>query len=84
MPTAGTSKWATASLICSLVGLCVGLTSILGIIFGHMALAEINRSNNLIQGRGMAMAGLIIGYAEVALGVIWVIFAIAVNSSGPH
>jgi hypothetical protein len=30
------------------------------------------------------MAGLIIGYAEVALGVIWVIFAIAVNSSGPH
>jgi hypothetical protein len=83
MPTAGTSNWATASLICSLLGLCIGFSAILGVIFGHMALSEINKSNNMLQGRGMAIAGLIIGYAEIALGVIFAIFLVwAVNSAG--
>lgn len=83
MATAGSSGWATASLICSLLGLCIGFSAILGIIFGHIALNEINRSNNLIQGRGMAVAGLVIGYCEVGLAVLFVIF-IVLASAAPH
>jgi hypothetical protein len=85
MPTAGTSNWATASLICSLLGLCIGFSAILGVIFGHMALSEINKSNNMLQGRGMAIAGLIIGYAEIGLGILVTILVLVVaNSAGTH
>jgi len=60
-----TNSWAIASLICSIVGV-----SILGIIFGHIALGEIKRSNGWQTGHGMALAGLIIGYVEIGLGLI--------------
>jgi Domain of unknown function (DUF4190) len=85
VPTGGgTSKWAVASLVCSLVGLCIGLSSILGVIFGHMALSEIKRSNNYVQGRGLALAGLILGYVEIALAVIVVIFIVVAAASTPQ
>lgn len=74
-----TNPWAIASLICSIVGI-----SILGIIFGHIALGEIRRSNGWQVGRGMALAGLIIGYAEVALGLIFVLVFFGVFFSAPH
>lgn len=60
-----TNPWAIASLICSIVGI-----SILGIIFGHIALSEIKRANGWYTGRGMALAGLIIGYAGIALTIL--------------
>jgi Domain of unknown function (DUF4190) len=65
VPAPDNSKWAVASLVCSLLGLCTGFTAILGIIFGHMALSEIKKSNMILQGRGLAIAGLVIGYTEV-------------------
>lgn len=57
--------WAIASLVLSLVGI-----PLLGIIFGHVALVQIKRTNGYERGRGLAIAGLIIGYAEIALGLI--------------
>lgn len=63
-----TNPWAIASLICSVVGV-----SILGVIFGHIALSEIKRSNGWQEGHGMALAGLIIGYVEIGLGLLMVI-----------
>lgn len=60
-----TNSWAIASLVCSIVGV-----SILGIIFGHIALGEIKRSNGWQTGHGMALAGLIIGYLEIGLALI--------------
>ncbi len=63
--TQQTSGMAIASLVLSILG--IGL---LGVIFGHMALGEIKRSNGVIGGHGLAMAGLIIGYIEIGLGVL--------------
>lgn len=65
-----TSGYAIASLVCSLLGYIgvFGIGPLLGIIFGHMAIREIDRSNGLLQGRGLAQAGLILGY--IALGLI--------------
>lgn len=68
---ASTSGWAIASLILSIasyLGLAV-VGGILGAIFGHIALNEINKSGGRIQGRGMAMAGLILGYINIGLSI---------------
>jgi hypothetical protein len=39
-----------------------------------MALSAIKKKGN-VQGRGMAIAGLVIGYILTALSIIWLIFA---------
>ena len=71
-----TSGYAIASLICSLLGYIgvFGFGPLLGIIFGHLALREIDRSNGALQGRGIAQAGLILGY--IALGLVLLLVAI--------
>jgi len=71
-----TNPWAIASLICSIVGI-----AILGIIFGHIALSEIKRSNGWQEGRGMALAGLIIGYIEIGLTVLVLIVVLGLTLS---
>jgi hypothetical protein len=70
-PVGPTSGMAIASLVCSLLG--IGLV---GVILGHLALNEINKSNGYTQGRGLAIAGLIIGYLQIAAGVIVILFFI--------
>jgi hypothetical protein len=64
-----TNGWAIASLACSIAAwfgfFIVG--AIAGIICGHIALGEIKRSEGRYEGRGMAIAGLIISYAQIAL-----------------
>jgi Domain of unknown function (DUF4190) len=64
-----TNGLAIASLICSIIGFFVMqiILGPLGIIFGAIALGRANRGAG---GRGMAMAGLIIGVVDVLLFVI--------------
>ena len=70
-PAGPTSGMAIASLVCSLLG--IGLV---GVILGHLALSEIKKSNGYTQGRGLAIAGLIIGYLQIAAGVALILFFI--------
>jgi hypothetical protein len=44
--------------------------AIVAIVAGHMARGEIRRANGAVGGRGMATAGLVLGYANIALGLI--------------
>ena len=46
--------------------------SILAVIFGHVALSQIQK-NPSIQGRGMAIAGLVLGWVGVAVLLIGLI-----------
>jgi hypothetical protein len=62
----GTSGKAIGSLVCGLVVVFFPL-SIVAIILGHWALAEIRRSGGKVTGRGMATAGLILGYSGISL-----------------
>jgi hypothetical protein len=81
-----TSGWAIASLILSLANWVIlpGVGAILGVIFGHIALGEIKRSQGHVEGRGLAMAGLIIGYVSLALFVcVLAVVIVAVAVSGP-
>jgi len=70
---AQTSGLAIASLVCSLAaftGVVLYVTALLfipGIICGHLALWRINRSHGQLKGKGLAIAGLIIGYVFLAL-----------------
>lgn len=81
-----TSGWAIASLILSLANWLVlpVIGAILGIVFGHIALGEIKASQGRVEGRGVAMAGLIIGYVSLGLAVcVIAVVIIAIAASGP-
>jgi Domain of unknown function (DUF4190) len=45
--------------------------SVAGIITGHIALAQIKRSGE--KGRGLAIAGLVVGYLYIAGAILWAI-----------
>lgn len=61
-----TSGMAIASLVLGLLWLG-GLGSLLAVIFGSIAVGQINKSNGMIQGKGMAWSGLILGIIGMAL-----------------
>ena len=69
---------ALASLILGILGWTIapGLASIAAIITGHMAKKEIRESMGQLSGDGMATAGLVMGYASVAI-VVCVCLAMA-------
>lgn len=48
---------------------------ILGIIFGHLSLSQIKRTGD--AGRGLALTGLIFGYAYFAFIVLFMIFYVS-------
>jgi hypothetical protein len=64
------------SLISSIAGIVIipFVASIVGVITGHMALGQLKSSGE--QGRGMALAGTIVGWVGIALSIIGVIVAI--------
>lgn len=75
--TTGTSGFAIASLVCSLIGPCTyGLLTLVAIVFGHVAMSEIRNTPGL-GGSGLATAGLIIGYLQIALAFFLILVALA-------
>lgn len=77
-PTTPLAIWSLILGITSLVFCCLP-SAIPAIICGHLACSKIKRSSDAITGRGMALAGLIMGYISVALFVgLCVLGAIAV------
>jgi Domain of unknown function (DUF4190) len=87
-PAAGTSYGYTgvpknnglaiAAMVCSFFFWIYGLGAILGIVFGFIARSQIRKSNGTQRGEGMALAGIIIGFAGIAIGIILVIVVVAV------
>lgn len=80
VPQPETSGKAVASLV---LGISIFLFSILtgipAIIFGHLAKSDIRKSGGRLQGDGMALAGLILGYSSVAfIPVVLILAAIAI------
>ncbi|MFC5062271.1 DUF4190 domain-containing protein [Actinomycetospora atypica] len=71
---APTNSLAIVSLVLSLLGFIIGFTAIGGVICGHIARRQIRERGE--QGDGLALAGLIIGYILIGLGVAFVVFFI--------
>jgi len=63
---------AVASMVLGILSFaCLGpLCAIPGIITGHIALARIGRDRNATGGRGMAIAGLVLGYANIVIFIV--------------
>ena len=52
---------------------------IVAVVAGHMARAEIRRSNGQVGGGGMATAGLVLGYLQIALFVLAICAIVAIG-----
>ena len=73
----GTNGLAIASLACGIAQFMLGpLPTIPAIVFGHVARHQIKRTGE--DGGGLALAGLILGWAAVVLGVLIVVGVAAV------
>lgn len=71
---------AIASLVCSLAGVVFcGIPAVLGVIFGFVGLSQ--TKDGARNGRGMAIAGLVVGLVVVlAWGALWVAVAASPNN----
>jgi hypothetical protein len=66
---------AILSLVLSCVGFVTcGVTAIVGVIFGHIAMGKIKRGEE--EGHGMAMAGLIVGYFVIGGWLLYFAFIV--------
>jgi hypothetical protein len=66
---------AIAALVSGLLFLTI-IGGVLAVIFGHISLSQIKRSRGWQRGNGMAIAGLLLGYAGL------VVYAVAFISAG--
>jgi len=71
-----TNGFAVASMVLGILWL-YWLGSILALVFGYIALSQIKNSEGTQSGRGMAIAGIVLGYVGVALIALVVVVAIA-------
>jgi hypothetical protein len=73
---AGANRTNTLAIL-ALVFAFIG--SVLGIAFGHVALSQIKRTHE--AGRGLAIAGLVVGYVQLGIGVLLLIVAAVITVS---
>lgn len=78
LPPRQTSTLAITSLISGILGwtFVPWIGSIVAIVTGHMARGEIRRAPDRFEGDGMAIAGLILGYAMLALSLVGIVLLI--------
>jgi hypothetical protein len=90
-PAPQLSGWALTSMICGIISMVIlqPITAILAIIFGYMALREVKRSGGQVDGHGMAVAGIVMGYIGIGLTVLVialyiVYFVFIISTLGPY
>ena len=73
-----TSSLAIVSLVAGLLGwtLLPWLGSLAAVITGHMARAEIRRSQGGMDGDGLAIAGLVLGWVMIAFSILAILAVI--------
>ncbi len=76
-----TNGFAVASLVLGIAVLCTGIIGgILAVIFGNLALSRIAESAGRQRGRGLAIAGIVLGWIGIGLTAIaaiaWLVYGI--------
>ena len=73
-----TSTLAVISLVAGILGwtLLPFLGSLGAIITGHMARSEIRRAAGTVDGNGLAIAGLVLGWGSVVVTIIGILHAV--------
>jgi hypothetical protein len=80
-PTQSTNGLAIASMVLGILWI-YWIGSILAIIFGFIAMSQIKERNQ--GGRGMATAGLVLGFIGIGTLVLVIVIAVTVDSSSVH
>ena len=83
-PVPQNSGKATTSMVLGIVGIvaCGLFAGIPAIILGKQAQREIDASNGWLTGRGMATAGIVMGWIEVGIAILAVLIVIVVFALG--
>ncbi len=76
-----TSGLAIASMVLGILWI-YWIGSVLAVIFGHIAISQA-RKDETLRGKGMAIAGIVLGYVGVGALVLTVIFLATASSSTP-
>ncbi len=79
-PPPKSQQSAVLALVLSCVGFLCCLTAPVGIVFGHIALGKIKRGEE--DGKGMALAGTIIGYVVVVGYLLYIVAIFALGWYG--
>jgi hypothetical protein len=67
-PTPPTCGLAVASLVCGILGVCsMGITALVGLVLGILAINKISRSGGRLGGNGLAIAGISVSGAMLLL-----------------
>jgi len=74
-----TSSLAIASLVSGILGwtLLPFVGALVAIITGHMARSEIRAANGQLDGDGLAVAGLVLGWVSMAMALIAIVIVFA-------
>lgn len=85
-PQGETNVCAIWSLVLGILSLvCCGcFSAIPAVICGHIALNQIKESGDTQGGRGMAIAGLVLGYGLIALTIIILIVYVIAIAANPE
>ena len=78
---AKTNGMAIASLVLGILWLW-WLGSVLALIFGYVGKNQIDRSGGRESGRGMAIAGIVLGWIGVGTLLLFIALAVAASQSG--
>ena len=70
-PEQKTNQLAIASLVASVVGLCCGIGSLIGVVLGIIAMNQIKQKGE--GGQGLAIAGIAVGAVTFVISMIWTI-----------
>jgi hypothetical protein len=76
-PAPAAGKTNTLAIVALILGIVIPIG---GVICGPIALSQIKRTGE--GGRGLALAGIIIGAILIVIWIIWVIVIVAVAASG--
>ena len=81
-PVTKTNGLAIASLACGIAQFAFGpMATIPAIVLGHVARHQIRRTGE--QGAGLALAGLVLGWAAVILGIVLIVVALTIAAGMP-
>lgn len=74
-----TSGKAIAALILGIVAACISvylgiLAGIIGLILGILGMKEVDRSNGMVKGKGMAIAGIVLSSIGILLQLVIILF----------
>jgi hypothetical protein len=82
VPQQTTNGFAVASLVLGILWI-FWIGSILALVFGYIAKSQIDGSRGAQGGRGLAIAGIVLGWVGVGMFLLFAVFGdITINDGG--